>query len=284
MANTYLGSVAWGWKADAAGTASLSPNPISLVRAGAPTSEFMAAGEKWNKTKFKDPGTDKTYDSVDVPITTFDSGSVSASKRTIADLHARLDQVNAELAKLPAGVDRTNKEFEKRALDAEIAKRGAAAPPAVAPAGRTTVDLVATLKQIAADLMTLAPGQARTDKETEKRDAEAELARRNVVIEVHVSSTEDWTGADEVYVKLTGSKGSHKTDVRSLNDGQRSTFRVALGPFVPMTAPITVEVFDEDSPDGDDLIVTMSWASPYEELHNAKSLDGASYQVRVRFE
>jgi len=284
MANTYLGSVAWGWRANAAGTASLSPNPISLVRAGAPTSEFMAAGEKWNKTTFKDPGTGKTHDSVDVPITTFDSGSVSAGNRTITDLHARLDQVNAELATLPAGVDRTNKEFEKRALEAEIAKRGALAPVAVAPASRTTVDLVASLKQIATELTTLAPGQARTDKETEKRDAEAELARRNVVIEVHVSSTEDWLGADEVYVKLTGSKGSHKTDVRSLNDGQRSTFRVALGPFVPMTDPIKVEVFDEDSPDGDDLIVTMSWASPYEELHNAKSLDGASYQVRVRFE
>lgn len=286
MANTYLGSVAWGWKADATGTASLSPNPITLVRAGAPTSEFMAAAEKWNNTQFKDPGTGKTYDSVDVPITTFDSGGVAASKRTITDLHARLDQVNAELAGMPAGVDRTNKEFEKRALEAEIARRGAAAgtPPPVAPASRTTADLVATLKQIETDLKTLAPGQARTDKETEKRDAEAELGRRNVVIEVHVVSTEDWTGADEVYIKLTGASGSHKTDVRSLNDGQRSSFRVPLAPFVPLTAPLKVEVFDEDWPDSDDLIVAMDWSTPYQEIHNAASLDGANYQIRVRFE
>lgn len=283
MANTYLGSVAWGWKADAAGTASLSPNPISLVRAGAPTSQFMAAAEKWNQTKFKDSGTGKTYDSVDVPITTFDSGGVAASKRTTTDLKARLDQVNAELAGMPAGVDRTNKEFEKRALEAEIAKRGRAAPPAVPPASRTTADLVACLRQIETDLAGMAPGQARTDKETEKRDALAELGRRSVLVEVHVKSTEDWTGADGVYVKFTGASGSHKTPVRSLNDGERGSFLVPLAPFVPLTGPITVEVFDEDWPDSDDLIVTMSWASPYQEIHNAASLDGADYEVRVRF-
>jgi hypothetical protein len=285
MANTYLGSVAWGWKADATGTASLSPNPISFVRAGAPTAQFMAAAEKWNNTTFKDPTTGKKYDSVDLPITTFDSGDVAASKRTTSDLHARLAQVNAELAVMPAGVDRTNKEFEKRALEAEITKRTGAAPAAVAvpPASRTTVDLVACIKQLETELSAMPPGQTRTDKETEKRDAEAELAKRHAIVEVHVVSTEDWTGADEVYVKLTG-KGSHKTDVRSLNDGHRSTFRVPLKSFVPMTDPIKVEVFDEDWPDGDDLIVTMDWRSPFEEIHNSASLDGANYKIRVRFE
>jgi hypothetical protein len=117
----------------------------------------------------------------------------------------------------------------------------------------------------------------------EKRDALAELGRRSVLVEVHVKSTEDWTGADEVYVKFTGASGSHKTPVRSLNDGQRGSFLVPLAPFVPLTAPIKVEVFDEDWPDGDDLIVTMSWASPYQEIHNAASLDDADYEVRVRF-
>jgi hypothetical protein len=58
---------------------------------------------------------------------------------------------------------------------------------------------------------------------------------------------------------------------------------VPLAPFVPLTGPIKVEVFDEDWPDGDDLIATMSWASPYQEIHNAASLDGADYEVRVRF-
>ena len=51
-----------------------------------------------------------------------------------------------------------------------------------------------------------------------------------------------------------------------------------------MTDPIKVEVFDEDWPDGDDLIVAMDWKSPFEEIHNAASLDGANYQIRVRFE
>ena len=58
---------------------------------------------------------------------------------------------------------------------------------------------------------------------------------------------------------------------------------VPLARFVPFTGPIRVEVFDEDWPDGDDLIVTMNWASPYQEIHNAASLDGANYEVRAHF-
>lgn len=49
---------------------------------------------------------------------------------------------------MPTGVDRTNKEFEKRALKAELTRRVAGTPSpavagaAVAGAGRTTADLL----------------------------------------------------------------------------------------------------------------------------------------------
>jgi hypothetical protein len=124
MANTYLGSVAWGWWSDATGTARLDPDPIRVVRAGAPTAQFMDAARTWNNASFPDySGT--IYDTVDLPLTTIDSGSISAADRTTSDLITRQATVDGQLKVLPAGVDRTNKEFEKRALEAELDRRHA---------------------------------------------------------------------------------------------------------------------------------------------------------------
>ena len=36
----------------------------------------------------------------------------------------------------------------------------------------------------------------------------------------------------------------------------------ALAPTLPLTGPIGVEVYDQDWPDADDLIVKMTWAPP----------------------
>jgi hypothetical protein len=286
MKDTYLGSVRWGWKADAAGTVSLDPASLQLVNAGAPSSDFMAAAQKWNDQTIKDTTTGTVHDTVNLPITTFDSGSIAAGDRRTEDLRARLDQVNAELAGMPAGVDRTNKEFEKRALEAELTRRGAGTPsPVVAVAGRTTADLVTSCTRLTAEIAALAAGPDRTAKETEKRDVEAELRTRNALVEVRVVSTEDWCGSDEVYVRLSSAGGgSHKTPVHSLNDGHRFVFVVPLASVLPLTGPLSVKVYDEDWPDGDDLIVDMAWAPPYGELHNSASLDDATYDVRVRFE
>ena len=286
MKNTYLGSVRWGWKADATGTVSLDPATLQLVNAGAPSSDFMAAAQKWNDQTIKDSTTGTVHNTVDLPITTFDSGSVAAAGRRTEDLRARLDQVKAELAGMPAGVDRTNKEFEKRALEAELARRGAGTPsPAIPVAGRTTADLVTSCTRLTSEIAGLPAGPDRTAKETEKRDVEAELRKRNAVVEVRVKSTEDWLGADEVYVTLASpGGGTHRTPVHSLNDGDRFVFVVPLGSMLPLTGPIAVKVYDQDWPDADDLIVDMAWAPPYGELHNSASLDGASYDVRIRFE
>jgi len=170
------GAPRWGWKADAAGTVSLDPATLQLVNAGAPSSDFMAAAQKWNDQTIKDSTTGKVHNTVDLPITTFDSGSVAAASRRTEDLRARLDQVKAELAGMPAGVDRTNKEFEKRALEAELARRGAGTPsPAIPVAGRTTADLVTSCTRLTGEIAGLPAGPDRTAKETEKRDVEARV-------------------------------------------------------------------------------------------------------------
>jgi hypothetical protein len=133
MVDTYLGSVEWGWESDAAGVVTLKP--FRVLASGAPTSDFMQAAGVWNDASFHDDsfagiralqdffGT--TTDSVDLPITTLPSGSQAAVDMRTMDILTRLPVVRGELAGLPAGpsVDRTNKQFELRALMTELAKR-----------------------------------------------------------------------------------------------------------------------------------------------------------------
>jgi hypothetical protein len=103
-------------------------------------------------------------------------------------------------------------------------------------------------------------------------------------VHVHVKSTEDWTGADEVYVKVTGPGGVFKSAVKSLNDGQSNTFAVSTVPFGDFSKPVTVDVYDEDWPDRDDLIVRMTWSPPFTDTKNTKSYDEADYAVTAKLE
>jgi predicted ThiF/HesA family dinucleotide-utilizing enzyme len=231
MANTYLGSIEWGWRSDAAHNASLDPDPIRMVSAGAPTTAFMDAARKWNAATFTDPTTSTVHNTVDLPILNDDlnSGMTRAADRTTANLIAWINMVNFQLSNMAAGADRTNKEFEKRAL-------------------------------------------------------EAELRTRSLQATVRVVSTTSGPGRDDVYMKVSRGRRSVRTRVRMMGDGQTGTFSVPLENLVPIDGPITIEFFDEDRVSADDLIVRMSWASPFgDELRNTESLDGADYRVVVRF-
>ena len=103
-------------------------------------------------------------------------------------------------------------------------------------------------------------------------------------VSVRVKSTEDWTGADEVYVRVTGPGGTFKSTVKSLNDGQSNTWALSTVPFGDFSRAVTVDVFDEDWPDADDLIVRMTWSPPFSETKNAKSYDEADYAVTAKLE
>jgi hypothetical protein len=242
MANTYLGSVAWGWKTDAAGAIALDPNPIAIVRSGAPAQQFMDAARKWNAATFTDPTTGTVHDTVDLPATTMESGVKAAVDMTTLELITSLANVNSQIFVLsivsgssPAGAvgaknDTTNKEFEKRAL-------------------------------------------------------EAELKKRRAKINVKVNSTEDWIGSDNVYVKLIGPGGRvEKTSVTYLNDGESHDFLIPLEKLLPLDGPMQIKVYDEDTPDADDLIVEMEWSAPYNDTKNTRSYDDANYDVLATFE
>jgi hypothetical protein len=92
--------------------------------------------------------------------------------------------------------------------------------------------------------------------------------------------------ADHVYCRLAGSK-VHVTATKKLNDGDSFDFLVplsALATDLPLTQSIKVEVFDEDWPDADDKLVSMSWDPPYAPLQNSATMDDADYDVHVSFE
>ena len=101
---------------------------------------------------------------------------------------------------------------------------------------------------------------------------------------MNVVKTEDWLGADEVYVKVSGGSQAFTSPVTKLNDGQSQTFTVPLTSLMPFDKPVKLEVFDEDLSwffDRDDLIVKMEWAPPFDQTTNTESLDEADYRVRA---
>lgn len=245
MANTYLGSIAWGWENDAAGTATLNPARIAMVQAGVPSLAFRQAGEKWNRLTFRGPR-GRVFETVDLPIPTdmLESGTQPASARTTANLILWLRMIDLQISQdIDEGI--------KAAKDAD-------------EKARKEVD--------------------KANKIFEKRAMMAELEKRNVEVEVHVIKTEDATGADEVYVQLGSDKKTHKTKIRSLNNGQTGLFTIPLKSLLPIKDLISVKVFDEDSPDADDLIVYMNWVSPFGAIANSKSHKGANYRVKVKFD
>lgn len=61
QANTYYGSVRWGWQTDA--KSKFTKIPFQVVSQGVPSSTFMKAAEKWNTTK-----TSTGKNTVDLPI------------------------------------------------------------------------------------------------------------------------------------------------------------------------------------------------------------------------
>jgi len=226
--NTYLGSVTWGWRCDAAGDVTLAP--LTVAHAGAPSAAFMGAATRWNAAVFHETGTRKTAASVDVPITTLESGTVAAADRSTVSLLNQISSVDFEIAGLAAGNDLTNKRFELRAL-------------------------------------------------------EAELKQRNVKVSVHVISTEDFTGADDVYVKLAGpGGGSVYSPVQKLNDGDSHDFLLPVSKLLPLTGTVQVKVYEQDWLDADDLIVDTNFAAPWTAAHSVASVDTANYDVKTSFE
>jgi hypothetical protein len=105
-----------------------------------------------------------------------------------------------------------------------------------------------------------------------------------VAVNVRVIKTEDILGADEVYVRITGPGGTQTSQIHKLNDGESFKFVLPGSVVGDGTKPVTVQVFDEDWPDADDLIVHMTWTPSSGPQNNRVSYDEADYRVTVSAE
>ena len=118
----------------------------------------------------------------------------------------------------------------------------------------------------------------------EKMALEAAMRKRTIKVKVKVLKTEDITGADHVYVKVTSGGKSSKTSQEKLNDGDMHTFDISLDKLSPVSGTIAVKVYDADWLDGDDMISIINWAAPFAERSDDRPWDGAHYETKVWFD
>ena len=147
-------------------------------------------------------------------------------------------------------------------------------------------DIVAHIEQLTAAIASTAGGDAevRGKLMNAKTAYEDELSVRKIMVDVRVVKTEDWLGADEVYVRLAGARHTQTTSEVKLNDGQSHTFKLLTAPFLPLNTPFELQVYDEDWPDADDLIVQLEWKPPFAPTANTESFDKADYRVKLHFD
>jgi hypothetical protein len=151
------------------------------------------------------------------------------------------------------------------------------------PHEMTTVEILQALTTIDTEIAGLA-GAEQDRKRLFKRGLENEARTRALCVAVHVHATEDWLGSDEVKIRLRNASGVQTTSAEhDLDDGQSFEFRVPLRAALPGTGALTIEVLDADSPDADDLLVSMSMAAPFAAVRNTSTMDGAKYSVRAYF-
>jgi len=282
----YYGSVTWGWQNDASGT--LTKLPLAIGSAGVPSATFMRSAELWNA------GTSSTgAATLDLPTSKLPSGTTLPAARTTSDLVIEIAKANAELGAMVPGTDKTNKEFEKKAMEFELAKRAdqptiSLADQEKAAALLSTPDLIKRADALPAEISGVAASSARTDKELEQEAVKREVGKRKMLITVHVHETEDVIGSDSVYVSAWSGFLRARTSVVDLNNGNEHTFVVPLSslfygpPLSKASSSLFLRAYDEDW-EGDDLMFDKEWiwsALPAEET---QSRDGGKYTVRIDF-
>jgi hypothetical protein len=105
-----------------------------------------------------------------------------------------------------------------------------------------------------------------------------DMAIETRLVRLACQQTEDSTGADEAYLTYNGER---VFGPRSINDGQS----LNLGIVRPLSGQAQVALFDEDSPDADDFLgsITVSTSELNQGLRNQGFTgDGANYTLFYR--
>jgi Domain of unknown function (DUF4157) len=281
---TFYGSVNWGWQTDDSGA--LTKRPLSVVTTGVPTATFMEAAKLWNANP-----TSTGAATTALPTSTLPSSTTLPSSRTTSELVIDIARITSELASMVPGIDKTNKEFEKKALEFELAKRAdqptiSLADQEKAAALLSTADLIKRATALPGEISGLGVTAARTDKELEREAVHRETRKRKLLVTVHVHETEDVIGADSVYVTARwGGSGTSSHEV-NLNNGQENAYVISLfdvfpaAPADPTASPLTIRAFDSDW-EGDDLMFEKDWAWSALPADDTQERDGGKYEVKV---
>jgi len=119
--DTYYGSVQWGWRTDSDGN--FTQLPLEIVSAGVPSPVFMRAAQLWNQGQ-----TSLGDETIDLPLSDYHPGRTMPNDMTTTELIIRIAQLDSELARLGPGVNRTNLDFEKQAMQLELSHRDVPLP------------------------------------------------------------------------------------------------------------------------------------------------------------
>ena len=122
MANTYLGTVEWGWQSDLHGVVTLKP--FAMKSAGTPTAAFNTAAGTWNAATFHTTDAAATaVPTIDLPITrhhTVDPASLNDQQ-----LEQRMRELTDQILRMDrSSPDYQNIRFEIRALGQNAMNRG----------------------------------------------------------------------------------------------------------------------------------------------------------------
>jgi hypothetical protein len=129
LANMYLGSVAWGFRREG-GVDKL--DPLTVVRQGPPSAEFMDAAKRWNAS------TVNGKETVDLPIESSDPGALST-----VDLSRRLVSARAD-ADATLLLDMAGKRFDALAIERELKARNIRIAVTAGDAGRVVAKVRGT--------------------------------------------------------------------------------------------------------------------------------------------
>lgn len=147
----------------------------------------------------------------------------------------------------------------------------------VAAVDMSTPSLLGRLPVARRELAGFPPGPSpeRVNTEFEIRAMETELAKRKIFVTLACNSISDTGGAasppeDEVWLSLDGggSMAIGLTGTRTFRRGDSHRYEFALGDFMPMNAPLRLQVNEHDRAgkggrESDDALVDFVWRSPF---------------------
>lgn len=114
---------------------------------------------------------------------------------------------------------------------------------------------------------------------------EREYLRRNLLVRVAVSETEDPFGDDQVFINLKGPKGEHRTGIQPVAETGTADFLIPLSALtanVPFGGLVVIDAFEQDPIGRPTRVVSVVWSGA--ETDDDGIAGGAKYHLVARYQ